>query len=145
MNLPSGFDSEQRKPRRKVPKTGPWSQNNYAAYTADEIAFFRQDEPNLFPDAREGSNQWAGAQATQSQSSQPWPQEARRASSGEPLEGLDLPRLPKRPTASKALREHASRAGLRPGSPRWRAYVLGTLAAMRKTQQSRRKKHRPKP
>jgi hypothetical protein len=37
-----------------------------------------------------------------------------------------------KPTLEKKLREQAAQLGLRPGSPRWKAYVLGTAAAAKK-------------
>jgi hypothetical protein len=41
-------------------------------------------------------------------------------------------------TLSKKLREQATRQGLKPGSPGWRAYVLGGEAAARQRANRRR-------
>jgi hypothetical protein len=45
-------------------------------------------------------------------------------------------------TLSKKLRAQAQRHGLKPGSPEWRAYVLGGEAAARQRAKEKREKRR---
>lgn len=45
-------------------------------------------------------------------------------------------------TLSLKLREQAKKLGLKPGEPRWRAYVLGTQAAAARRKRQKAKKRR---
>lgn len=74
---------------------------------------------------------WAGAQRPKT-----------RTSDQGPVEGLnncvDTPKTS--PSLGLKLRQQALKLGLPPGSPRWRAYVLGTQAQAEKRKMKKKRK-----
>lgn len=91
-----------------------------------------------FPPVEMGGSHWAGAQRPKVKS-QPL------GASGE-VEEQPTPHknsancgaaIPGRKNLDLKLRAQAKKLGLIPGSPRWRAYVLGTQSAMRKKKKAK--------
>jgi hypothetical protein len=80
--------------------------------------------------AREGSRPWAGAQRPKAGCNDALPP-AKPA-------GCVYTQKNRAPLGVK-LRQQAIKNGLTPGSPRWRAYVLGTLQASKKRKAKKRK------
>jgi hypothetical protein len=98
-----------------------------------------QDEFRVFtsplPSVRGSETQWAGAERPKAEvddsgrrdAPQAPPNAKVRAYTYRGSKSIDL-----------KLREQAARHGLQPGSPRWRAYVLGTKAAAAKKRRKRK-------
>jgi hypothetical protein len=83
------------------------------------------------PSAREGRTHWAGA-------ARPKLTPATRSPLGQVASCVNT--TPNRTNLGLKLRQQALKQGLIPGTPRWRAYVLGTLAAAERRKLERLKK-----
>lgn len=75
------------------------------------------------PCARDEGTHWAGAQ-------RPKTKPGNRSHAGEDAGRVNT--IPKRENLGLKLRRQALKQGLIPGTPRWRAYVLGTQARAKK-------------
>jgi hypothetical protein len=94
----------------------------------DEIRVFSHS-----PVAREEKRPWAGAQRPKDGTSDPLP--PKKAAAG-------VYTMPGPIALGLKLRSQAKKLGLVPGTPRWRAYVLGTesAAARRKSEKAKKRK-----
>jgi hypothetical protein len=84
----------------------------------DEILIFSETPP-----ARVGGSHWAGAQ-------RPKTNPGTHSPAGRGAGRVDT--IAKRESLGLKLRRQALKHGMKPGSPRWRAYVLGGLSAAEK-------------
>jgi len=94
----------------------------------DEIRVFSHS-----PYAREEERPWAGAQRPKDGTSDPLPPKKDAASVY-----TQTPRI----ALGLKLRQQAKKLGLKPGEPRWRAYVLGSEAAAARRKREKAKKRK---
>lgn len=95
----------------------------------------REDLDASPPSARGGEKTWAGAPRPKAEITDDGPESLGNENAArQPAASSTICKStnPDGKSLSLKLREQAKRLGLKPGSPRWRAYVLGTQAAARK-------------
>ena len=108
----------------------------------DEFLVFSSPHP-----ARDGGSHWAGAQRPKAESGEKGMRGNDVNTTTESREDVTAPdkstksvNTPKRAKdINLKLREQAKKIGLIPGSSQWRAYVLGTVSAMKKRQRQKAK------
>lgn len=96
-------------------------------------------KPNPSSPARDGGSHWAGAKRPNA-NAQKGPQAEKKVPQPAELPGNCVNTIPGPASLGVMLRQRAKALGLAPGTPRWRAYVLGTQAAAAKRRREKAKK-----